>query len=165
MKLQSQNLTKKYSNKIAVQNLSINLIPGEILGLLGPNGAGKTTFFYMIAGLITSDSGKILSSEMKLDKHSLLRQQNEEKFCSDVVKRKKMRREFDRSLGKVRYVNVERENITQIVTYINSKSIFVTIEPELTITSKELLISKIKKIVTNLKWVVINFLCLLPIKF
>ena len=60
MKLQSLNLTKKYSNKIAVQNLSINLIPGEILGLLGPNGAGKTTFFYMIAGLITSDSGKIL---------------------------------------------------------------------------------------------------------
>ena len=60
MKLKSQNLTKKYSNKIAVQNLSINLIPGEILGLLGPNGAGKTTFFYMIAGLISSDSGKIL---------------------------------------------------------------------------------------------------------
>ena len=62
-----------------------------------------------------------------------------------------MRCEFDKSLGKVRYINVERENITQIVTYINSKSIFVTIEPELTITSKELLISKIKKIVTNLK--------------
>ena len=60
MKLQSQNLTKKYSNKIAVQNLSITLSPGEILGLLGPNGAGKTTFFYMIAGLISSDSGKIL---------------------------------------------------------------------------------------------------------
>ena len=100
---------------------------------------------------IISDSGKILSSEMKLDKHSLLKQQSEEKFCSDVVKRKKMRQEFDKSLGKVRYVNVERENITQIVTYINSKSIFVTIEPELTITSKELLISKIKKIVTNLK--------------
>ena len=60
MKLQSQNLTKKYSNKIAVHDLSINVIPGEILGLLGPNGAGKTTFFYMIAGLINSDSGKIL---------------------------------------------------------------------------------------------------------
>ena len=94
---------------------------------------------------IISDSGKILSSEMKLDKHSLLKQQNEEKFCKDVVKRKKMRREFDKSLGKVRYVNVERENITQIVTYINSKTIFVTIEPELTVLSKEQLISKIKK--------------------
>ena len=61
-----------------------------------------------------------------------------------------MRQEFDKSLGKVRYVNVERENITQIVTYINSKSIFVTVEPELTVNTKESLISKIKKIVTNL---------------
>ena len=100
---------------------------------------------------IISDTGKILSSKMKSEKHSLLKRENEEKFCQDVAKRKKMRCEFDKSLGKVRYINVERENITQIVTYINSKSIFVTIEPELTITSKELLISKIKKIVTNLK--------------
>jgi hypothetical protein len=99
---------------------------------------------------IISDNGKILASEMNLDKQSLLKQHNEEKFCSDVVKRKKMRSEFDKSLGKVRYVNVERENITQIVTYVNSKSIFVTIEPELTINSKELLISKIKKTITNL---------------
>ena len=100
---------------------------------------------------IISDSGKVLSSEMKLDKHSLLRQHNEEKFCKDVVKRKKMRREFDKSLGKVRYVNVERENITQIVTYINSKSIFVTIEPELTIIAKEQLIAKIKKAITDIE--------------
>ena len=61
-----------------------------------------------------------------------------------------MRLEFNKSLGKVRFVNVERENITQIVTYINSKSIFLTVEPELTVSSKELLISKIKKIVSNL---------------
>ena len=99
---------------------------------------------------IISDNGKILASEMNLDKQSLLKQHNEEKFCNDVVKRKKMRQEFDKSLGKVRYVNVERENITQIVTYINSKSIFVTVEPELTVNTKESLISKIKKIVTNL---------------
>ena len=99
---------------------------------------------------IISDNGKILSSEMKSEKQSLLKQSNEEKFCNDVVKRKKMRQEFDKSLGKVRYVNVERENITQIVTYINSKSIFVTVEPELTVNTKESLISKIKKIVTNL---------------
>ena len=99
---------------------------------------------------IISDNGKILVSEMNLDKQSLLKQNNEEKFCNDVAKRKKMRLEFNKSLGKVRYVNVERENITQIVTYINSKSIFLTVEPELTVSSKELLISKIKKIVSNL---------------
>ena len=99
---------------------------------------------------IISDTGKILSCEMKFDKHSLLNKSNEEKFCRDIVKRKKMRKEYDKSLGKVRYVNVERENITQIVTYTNSKSVFVTVEPELTINSKEALISKIKKVTSNL---------------
>ena len=97
---------------------------------------------------VISDSGKILLSEMKSDTHSLLKKENEEKFCSDVVKRKKMRKEFDKSLGKVRYVNVERENISQIVTYVNSKSIFITVEPELTVDSKALLISKIKDAVS-----------------
>ena len=99
---------------------------------------------------IISDSGKILSAQMKSDKHSLLKQESEEKFCRDVVKRKKMRQEFDKSLGKVRYVNVERENITQIVMYVNSKSIFITVEPELTTSSKMVLISKIKKASSNL---------------
>jgi hypothetical protein len=100
---------------------------------------------------VISDSGKILLSEMKSDTYSLLKKENEEKFCKDVVKRKKMRKEFDKSLGKVRYVNVERENISQIVTYVNSKSIFITVEPELTVDSKALLISKIKKITTSIK--------------
>ena len=63
MKLQAKNLTKKYQGKAVVDQLNITLKPGEILGLLGPNGAGKTTFFYMIAGLIKSDSGKILIDE------------------------------------------------------------------------------------------------------
>ena len=63
MKLQAKNLTKNYLGKVVVDRLNITLKPGEILGLLGPNGAGKTTFFYMIAGLIRSDSGKILIDE------------------------------------------------------------------------------------------------------
>ena len=60
MKLQAKNITKKYLGKAVVDELNIILEQGEILGLLGPNGAGKTTFFYMIAGLIRPDSGKIL---------------------------------------------------------------------------------------------------------
>lgn len=60
MKLQTKNITKKYLGKAVVDELNIILEQGEILGLLGPNGAGKTTFFYMIAGLIRPDSGKIL---------------------------------------------------------------------------------------------------------
>ena len=63
MKLQAKNLTKIYLGKVVVDRLNITLKPGEILGLLGPNGAGKTTFFYMIAGLVRSDSGKILIDE------------------------------------------------------------------------------------------------------
>ena len=99
---------------------------------------------------VISDSGKIFLSMMKEDKHSFLKKENEEKFCRDVVKRKKMRQEFNKSLGKVRFVNVERENISQIVTYNKSKSVFVTIEPELTVNIKSLLVSKIKKITVNL---------------
>ena len=99
---------------------------------------------------IISDNGKIILSEMKSDKHSLLKKDNEEKFCSEVAQRKKMRKEFDKSLGKVRYVNVERENISQIVVYSKSKSIFVTVEPELTVDSKAVLVSKIKKITTSI---------------
>ena len=60
MKLEAQGLTKNYAEKIVVDNLNIIVKPGEIVGLLGPNGAGKTTFFYMLAGLIKSDSGVIL---------------------------------------------------------------------------------------------------------
>ena len=60
MKLEAQGLTKNYAEKIVVDNLNISVKPGEIVGLLGPNGAGKTTFFYMLAGLIKSDSGVIL---------------------------------------------------------------------------------------------------------
>ena len=60
MKLEAQGLSKKYAGKIVVDNLNITVKPGEIVGLLGPNGAGKTTSFYMIAGLVKSNSGKIL---------------------------------------------------------------------------------------------------------
>jgi len=59
MKLYTQNLVKKYRNRIVVKNVSIEVNQGEIVGLLGPNGAGKTTTFYMIVGLIRPDSGKI----------------------------------------------------------------------------------------------------------
>jgi hypothetical protein len=62
-----------------------------------------------------------------------------------------MREEFDKSLGKVRFVNVERENISQIVMYAKTKSFFVTIEPEISINDKIKIISQIKKLTTNLK--------------
>jgi lipopolysaccharide export system ATP-binding protein len=57
--LQTADLTKSYRGRKVVDNVSVRVKQGEVVGLLGPNGAGKTTTFYMIVGLITPDSGKV----------------------------------------------------------------------------------------------------------
>lgn len=57
--LKIQNLTKKYKNRILVENINLHIKSHEVIGLLGPNGAGKTTTFYMIIGIITPDLGTI----------------------------------------------------------------------------------------------------------
>ena len=100
---------------------------------------------------IIDKNGKILKTEMRDEVPSLLKTKNEEKFCQDVTVRRKMREEFDKSLGKVRFVNVERENISQIVMYAKTKSLFVTVEPEISIKDKTKIISQLKKLTANLK--------------
>lgn len=57
--LRTENLVKKYGKRTVVNNVSIDVTQGEIVGLLGPNGAGKTTTFYMTVGLITPNEGQI----------------------------------------------------------------------------------------------------------
>lgn len=57
--LRTQNICKQFNNRKVVDNVSINVKSGEVVGLLGPNGAGKTTSFYMTVGLIKPDSGEI----------------------------------------------------------------------------------------------------------
>jgi lipopolysaccharide export system ATP-binding protein len=57
--IEAKGLYKAYGKRHVVNNLNIYLSKGEIVGLLGPNGAGKTTTFYMMAGLIKPDEGKI----------------------------------------------------------------------------------------------------------
>ncbi|MEL6821160.1 MAG: LPS export ABC transporter ATP-binding protein [Calditrichota bacterium] len=66
--LQSENLVKIYGKRTVVNEVSISVKQGQIVGLLGPNGAGKTTSFYMISGLIPPNSGKI-----KLDNQDITR--------------------------------------------------------------------------------------------
>ena len=66
MILKAQNLTKSYSGKAVVKDVSLNLKQGEIVGLLGPNGAGKTTSFYMIVGLIKPNSGSIFLDDKEI---------------------------------------------------------------------------------------------------
>ena len=60
MILIAKNLKKKYADRYVVNDVSIELNKGEVVGLLGPNGAGKTTTFYMLVGLIRSFEGSVL---------------------------------------------------------------------------------------------------------
>ena len=59
-KLTATNLVKIYSGRRVVDQVHLEINPGEVVGLLGPNGAGKTTTFYMIVGLIKPDGGEII---------------------------------------------------------------------------------------------------------
>jgi len=63
-----ENLKKTFKKRTVVQDVSLNIKSGEIVGLLGPNGAGKTTSFYMIVGLIQSDRGRISLDGANLSK-------------------------------------------------------------------------------------------------
>ena len=65
-KLEARSLRKQYRNKLAVENVSLQVSSSEIIGLLGPNGAGKTTCFYMIVGLLRADGGDIFLDGKRL---------------------------------------------------------------------------------------------------
>ena len=99
---------------------------------------------------IIDTKGDIREAIMKSGKTSLKTQKEEEHFCKQVAKRRKMRREFDRTLGKVRYVHVERERVTQMVTYAKRNTVYFTMEPEMPINTKIRIITKIKKLTANL---------------
>lgn len=66
MILRTENLVKKYRSRTVVNNVSVEVKQGEIVGLLGPNGAGKTTSFYMIVGLIKPFSGKVFLEDTEI---------------------------------------------------------------------------------------------------
>jgi lipopolysaccharide export system ATP-binding protein len=57
--LKASNLKKRYKSRTVVQDVSLEVESGEVVGLLGPNGAGKTTCFYMMVGLVHLDGGSI----------------------------------------------------------------------------------------------------------
>ena len=68
MVLRTEGLIKKYGKRTVVNDVSINVRQGEIVGLLGPNGAGKTTSFYMTTGLIVPNAGHIYLDELDITK-------------------------------------------------------------------------------------------------
>jgi lipopolysaccharide export system ATP-binding protein len=68
MILRAEHLVKRYKARTVVNNVSVEVKQGEIVGLLGPNGAGKTTSFYIIVGLIKPNEGKIFLDDREITK-------------------------------------------------------------------------------------------------
>jgi lipopolysaccharide export system ATP-binding protein len=71
MLLRTEEIVKKYRQRIVVNNVSIQVEQGEIVGLLGPNGAGKTTSFYIIVGLIKPLQGKVFLDNREITKEPI----------------------------------------------------------------------------------------------
>jgi len=94
--------------------------------------------------------GNIVEGIMKKGKSSLESQKESEHFCKQIAKRRKMRKEFDNGLGKVRYIHVERDSVTQLVVYTKQNTIFVTVEPELSIKNKLQIVNTIKKLANKI---------------
>jgi lipopolysaccharide export system ATP-binding protein len=65
-KLETKRIAKSYRGRLVLDDFSVGVEQGEVVGLLGPNGAGKTTSFYMIVGLISPDSGRILIDDQDI---------------------------------------------------------------------------------------------------
>lgn len=73
MKLYTTNLIKRYKTRAVVNEVSVEVEQGEIVGLLGPNGAGKTTTFYMIVGLIRPQGGRIFLDDTDITAYPMYR--------------------------------------------------------------------------------------------
>lgn len=120
------------------------------------NGNGKAHLIPIVEDILSIDpgmrfaaiidlKGNISEAIMKEGKTSLKTQREEAHFCKQVALRRKMRKQFDRSLGPVNYVHIEREKVTQIVVYPKRKTVYVTIEPNVDIKRKLQIVELIKK--------------------
>lgn len=73
LKLHSKDLVKRYRKRVVVNEVSINVNQGEIVGLLGPNGAGKTTTFYMFTGIIRPNKGRVYLNDTDITQKPMYR--------------------------------------------------------------------------------------------
>ncbi|MGI0010330.1 MAG: DUF6659 family protein [Nitrosopumilaceae archaeon] len=120
------------------------------------NGNHKTDLIPIVEDILSIDpgmrfaaiidlKGNISEAIMKEGKTSLKSQKEEEHFCKQVALRRKIRNEFNKSLGKVDYVHIEREKVTQIVVYPKRKTVYVTMEPNIDTTRKLEIVKLIKE--------------------
>jgi len=94
--------------------------------------------------------GNISEAIMKEGKTSLKTQKEEEHFCKQVAIRRKIRQQFDNSLGPVNYVHIERRKVTQFVLYPKRKTVYVTMEPNMDIERKLEIMELVKKKIAKL---------------
>ena len=85
MKLEVINLSKKFNNTTAVNNISFTIEKNKTLGLLGPNGCGKTTSIGMMLGLITPSEGRIIIENQKLDEKNRIKLLSKMNFASPYI--------------------------------------------------------------------------------
>ncbi len=69
--LRSEGLVKKYKKRTVVNDVTVDVRQGEVVGLLGPNGAGKTTTFYMIVGMISPNGGRVFLDDVEITKTAM----------------------------------------------------------------------------------------------
>jgi lipopolysaccharide export system ATP-binding protein len=77
MTLYTRNLVKTYGKRTVVNNVSIHVRQGEIVGLLGPNGAGKTTSFYMATGLVVPNAGRVFLNDLEITSYPVAKRARE----------------------------------------------------------------------------------------
>ena len=82
MVLRTEGLVKRYGKRTVVNDVSINVKQGEIVGLLGPNGAGKTTSFYMTTGLIVPNAGHIYLDDKDITDYPVYKRRTTYSPCS-----------------------------------------------------------------------------------
>ena len=113
MNIEVKNLTKKFKNFTAVNNINFTLEKNKTLGLLGPNGCGKTTSIGMILGLITPTSGEVLIDNHNIDnsdRNDLLSKMN---FASPYI-------ELPKKLTVIQNLEVLSDNAQETVNINNS---------------------------------------------
>ena len=105
--LEINHLTKKYGDRAAVDDVSFEIIEGEIFGLIGPNGAGKTTIIKMITGLATPTSGEVFIDGISLKRH------------------------YEKAISKLGGI-IENPDLYQYMTGMENLKFFASLYPEVT---------------------------------